>query len=101
MRGADFGTEVLYVGVEQSNGGFRAVRSCRELERVIRDEGIDVLAASPDRDFDSPNRLEVFPEVASAEEIGQARFLRRYRTEGLVEYYRVIPGASGCRPAPR
>ena len=98
LRGADFGTLVLYVGVEQDHGGYRAVRSCEELERVIRNEGIDLLVATPDRDFDSPNRLEVFDYVASSGPISGARFLRKYRTEGLVEYYRVVPGISGCRP---
>lgn len=97
LRGTDFGTEVLYVGVEQPHGGFRAVRSCRELEKVVRENGIDLLAATPDRNFDSRNRLEVFDYVASAGPISSARFLRKYRTDGLVEYYRVVPGISGCR----
>lgn len=98
LRGADFGTEATYIGVEQPHGGFRAVRSCRELERVIRDSGIEVVIATPDRKSNSSLRYVVYSRVASSRPIARARFLEKYDSYGLVNYYRVLPGRRGCLP---
>ena len=98
LRGADFGTEVSYIGVEEPNGGFRAVRSCRELEQVIRDQGIEVVIATPDRKSNSSLRYVVYSRVASSRPIDRARFLEKYDSYGLVNYYRVLPDRRGCSP---
>jgi hypothetical protein len=98
LRGADFGTDAKYLGVEQPNGGFRAVRSCRELERIIRERGVEILIATPDRKSNSPLRYMVYSRVASSRPIARARFLEKYDTYGLVNYYRVLPDRRGCLP---
>lgn len=98
LRGADFGTEATYIGVEQPHGGFRAVRSCRELERVIEEQGIEVVVATPDRKSNSSLRYVVYSTVASSRPIARARFLEKYDSYGLVNYYRVLPDRRGCLP---
>ena len=98
LRGADFGTDARYLGVETPHGGFRAVRSCRELERVIRERGIELVVATPDRKSNSSFRYMVYSRVASAGPISRARFLEKYASYGLVNYYRVLPDRRGCSP---
>lgn len=98
LRGSDLGTDATYLGVRQPHGGFRAVRSCRELEGIIRDQGIEFVIATPDRRSNSSLRYVVYSRVASSRPIARARFLEKIDSYGLVNYYRVLPDRRGCLP---